>query len=295
VRAGAVKIGAPWCLGCGADERWLASAQWVTLGREYFHLCSDCVRAVKERQLGIAYRPERDVVENVGTTTGRSGWWEIPTKRFEEQFVVEDVPAAPAGRFTMFKSEKVPMQLASASIQLERVKKGEEQRPIAILALNCQLTKELTKELGKSTFAHCYDEDGEIRKDLNRVSLARPKRKLQRVTCYLTPDSERANVAIPNVSCTELAISRLVLKRKGKEDQIKLVASLKCRVDFREKTMRDWLAAHFGKRMFFSFGPEQVDLPMDDDEVEKNRSAAKKAVEEKENGKEKSGGPRRVH
>lgn len=178
----------------------------------------------------------------------------------------------------MFDTERIPMQLASATVQLERVKKGEDQYPVALLGLALELTPELAGELGADIKDHCYTKAKAIRRELKTVNLSLPG-ELQQIVIHLVPEgTKEPHTTLRQVAVRAIRVSRIVRKKKGKEDGAKLLATLQLRADYRDKDLRDFLAKRFGQRLFWTFADEQRTLPElgEGDKPAKEPSGAKK-------------------
>lgn len=169
----------------------------------------------------------------------------------------------------MFTSRFVRMHLQRCAIRTEP---GEDETtfPVAAVSLAIEpLTWALAKELGPSIANHFFTNKGELRTEVaNMVVKLRQIR--QSITVHMAED------VAPHVVLRQVRIPRLSVILRGEHKQKAdrqgkkiapqapvLRASLGLLVDPAERSARDFLCAHIGATLFFTFDDEEKSLPFE--------------------------------
>ena len=151
----------------------------------------------------------------------------------------------------MFRTKNVWMVFKAAKLTVVEDDKGVDHRMAECSVLLEPFPYELAQELGEAVAAHCYNDAGALRTELQTVTLD-PRVPPQLMTVCGAVD-------VPGTKIDHVEILGLAVSHQVDEDTARewLKATIRIRFDFAPRIHREWLGMYFGQGGFFSFELEQ--------------------------------------
>jgi hypothetical protein len=156
----------------------------------------------------------------------------------------------------MFLSEHIPALFKKGTLKLEKGDDGKMRRVAEATLMIEPFPVHLARELGEDMAGHLFDDDGQIRQELEGIDL-RVRAGLQRVTARsheeLDPEAVLDTVSIKDVSVKRMEDAKS--NRSWLSLTFVLVFSLE------DKAARNFVLDQFGRSLLWSF--ERIDPTLD--------------------------------
>jgi len=157
----------------------------------------------------------------------------------------------------MFTSSNVRLAVAKASLRTGRNDQNELTREAEISLVLDPLPFELAREIDTEVSDHLFTAENAIRAELESITL-NPKVPPQAIRVCGDPLGEVELCLLRNVEFGNLKVVKQKNEKTGDEWW---KATILINVDLSIRAHREWLVAHFGEYLFFSFELEQQELP----------------------------------
>jgi hypothetical protein len=150
----------------------------------------------------------------------------------------------------MFTSKLIPVDIAGARLNRSTT---DEDLLITIVELNIVIEPwpaKLLQELGDDAAAHVFLPDGRIKPELKTVKIRPTRGRLQQFQFSPALDAkESLAVAIEPVLVSFFTFHR---KESEKANEVWCKGIIRCELEYRDKSVREFLAKYFGQRVFLS-------------------------------------------